>query len=70
MYVYMRLGEKRFKAGAFLDFRALGIFPQAVLISPPSIGYLFHWFVELWMCLAIGYEVSGIWYCFFHILCN
>jgi len=33
MYADMRLGEKRFKAGGFLDFRRLGIFPWVVLTS-------------------------------------
>jgi len=33
MYADMQLGEKRFRAGGFLDFRWLGILLQVVVIA-------------------------------------
>jgi len=33
MYADMRLGEKRFWAGGFLDFRRLGILPKVVVLT-------------------------------------
>jgi len=71
-YADMRLGEKWFRAGDFLDFRRLGNLPWVVVLTSYAcgIGYSFHGMILL-MCLAIGYEVSGIWfYCFFHTLCH
>ena len=67
----MRLGEKRFRAGGFLDFRRLGILPWVVLTSYAcGIRYSFHSMILL-MCLAIGYEALGIWFhCFFHTHCH
>jgi len=68
----MRLGEKRFRAGGFLFFRWLGIFPQVVVFTSYAAGHKDISFMGWLMCLDIGYEVSGIWfYCFFHnILCH
>jgi len=59
----MRLEEIRFRAGGILDFRRLGILPWVVVFtSYASRHRIFLSFMCLLMCLAIGYEVSGIWF--------
>jgi len=51
MYADMRLGEKRFRAGSFLFFRRLGIFPQVVVFTSSAvrhiIGYFLYGFVDV-----------------------
>jgi len=49
MYADMRLGAKWFRAGGFLDFRRLGIFPQLLFSHPMplGIGSFFYGFVDV-----------------------
>ena len=67
-YADMRLGEKRFRAGDFLDFRWLGYFPSWALFSHPvplGIGYFLYGFVDVfshrvWDTGALVFIVSLI----------
>ena len=46
MYADMQLGEKRFRAGSFLFFRRLGIFPQVVVFTSSAVS---HRVFPLWV---------------------
>jgi len=47
MYVDMRLGEKRFRAGGFLDFQRLGILPWVVVLTSYAAR---HRIFLSWVC--------------------
>ena len=65
----MRLGENRFRAGGFLDFRRLGIFLYGLSFSHPmplGIGYFLYRFGDVFSHRV--WDTGYLIYCFFHMI--